>query len=181
MNAKAERPAEHLSFDVMIHSAERQLGRMVLEVGEKEAEGDAMTVSASVAGHLLDIELKDSQGNAHSGTLSIPEETIFMGPSPIWLVHLMLTAPIPEDRMVTAPYVALGLHGDDIEGGFYRFARAGNIVSIAVLDADGNEMIPADIGNGIPGLEVILADDGCPEIIRAGRYVTEVVRVPDGL
>lgn len=181
VNALADRPLEGLSFEVTLHSAERQIGLISLEMWESGMQDEKITVRAHIAGQQMAIQLLDAEGNKHEGNLSVPEETVFLGPSPVWLVHLMMTAPLPEDRTITTPYVAFGLHGDDVEGGFYRLERRGGVVLIAVLDADGNEIIPADIGNGIPGLEVILADDGCPEIIRAGRVVTELIRVPDNI
>jgi len=181
LSASAERPVEGTGFSLELHSAERQLDGIALDIWEKRAADKKMQIKVLISGHQLDISFTDSDGVRHQGVLSCPDETVFMGPSPIWMVHLMLTAPIPSDRMITTPYVALGLHGEDIEGGFYRITRVANRVSIAVLDADGNEILPADIGNGIPGLEVIVTDDGVPATIRAGRFVTELVRIPEAL
>lgn len=181
MTANSERPEEGIAFSLEIHSAERQLDGIALDMWEMRATDRRMQIRVLIAGHQLDIAFTDSDGVRHQGVLSFPEETVFMGPSPIWMVHLMLTAPIPTDRSITTPYVALGLHGEDIEGGFYRLTRVGNTISIGVLDADGKELIPADIGNGVPGLEVIVTDDQVPATIRAGRYVTELVRIPEPL
>jgi hypothetical protein len=181
VHALAERGLEGVDFEVTVHSAERQVGLVSLEMWESGIDDERITVRAHIAGSQMDIQIVDAEGSKHEGTLSVPDETVFLGPSPVWLVHMMMTSPVPEDRAITTPYVAFGLHGDDVEGGFYRLTRHGNIVSIAVLDADGAEIIPADIGNGVPGLEIILADDGCPEIIRSGRVVTDLVRVPENM
>ncbi len=159
-----------IRYAIDIHSAERQLDAITMNVWGKDG-GEKLRLGASIAGHQIELLVKDGDAE-RSGTLTVPDETVYNGPSPIWFVHLFLASPPPADRTVVTPFVALGLHADAISSGFYRVTRAGEMVTMELLNNDGETQST---------IEVTLSDDGCPTLIRSGKVVTEIVRVPQSL
>ena len=94
---------------------------------------------------------------------------MYDGPSPIWLIHMMMTAPPPEDREITAPFVRLDAESGEFRQGFFRVSRKGPTVRLLELDKEGVEH----------DLHVIsLAEDGCPRRIQSGTAEIEIVRTP---
>src|SRR5687768_3909994 len=99
LTASGERPAENLRYELRLHSVERQLD----EIFFRSLAGEQPTRSfhATIAGHVLSLTAPNVDGDSAVGNLAVPPETIYAGPSPIWLLHLVMTAPPPRDRAVT--------------------------------------------------------------------------------
>lgn len=167
LSASAERPDESLRYELRLHSVERQLD----EVYFRSLTDDVPTRAyhAKVAGHILTVATPEEDGGEVIGNLSVPSETVYVGPSPIWLVHLVMTAPPPTDRLVTTPVVSFDIDSGELRGGFYRLEREGNIIAACVLDEKGNER---------GTITLTLAEDGCPKRIVSGDVDTEIVRLP---
>ncbi|MEP7219147.1 MAG: hypothetical protein ABI876_09535 [Bacteroidota bacterium] len=171
MKAGAERPADALRFAVELHSAERQIDRFTIATRDQATDQQKIAIKASIAGHLLTVDFSDPSGT-HNGTLSFPDETIHLGPSPIWFIHLMLVDLIPTDRVITTPFIRYGLDSNSIGSGFYRVSRAGLDVRMELIDETGTvESV----------VEILLAEDGCPKKIMDGETTTEVVRLATAL
>jgi hypothetical protein len=167
MAASAERPVESLRYELRLHSAERQLD----EIYFRSLTDDVPTRAfhAKMAGHVLMLATPDDDGGEALGNLTVPPETVYDGPSPIWLIHLMMTAPPPTDRILTTPVVRFTLDTGEIEGDFYRIVRDGNTVSATHLDKEG-----AEVGS----IVLTLDEDGCPRRIVCGATETEILRLP---
>jgi hypothetical protein len=170
LHAEAELPRTGARYTLDIHSAETQLDTIALTALKGDGS-KSLDLRVSIAGHEFDLSVDDG-AEKREGHLSVPDETIYDGPSPIWLIHLLIVDPIPEDRTVVTPFVALGLSAEEIRSGFFRVSRAGLEITMEVLDNDGN---PEST------VQVTVADDGCPELVRSGNTVTEIVRVPQTL
>lgn len=171
LKAGAERPGDALRFAVEIHSAERQIDRFTISSRDQATGQQQIAMKASIAGHLITVDYTDAAGT-HNGSLSFPDETIHLGPSPIWFIHLMLVDVIPTDRVITTPFIRYGLDPDSISSGFFRVSRAGLDVRMELID---------DTGAVESVVEILLADDGCPQKITAGGTTTEVVRLATAL
>jgi hypothetical protein len=167
ITASAERPDDALRFELRLHSAERQLDDV--ELRALEGEVPTRTLHAKIAGHVMTLESANGDGDESLGNLSVPPETVFDGPSPIWLIHLVMTAPPPTDRVVTTPVVRFMLEGGGAPGIFYRFTRDANRIAIAVLDDQGVET---------SSMSLRLDEDGCPRHIASGATETEILRLP---
>jgi hypothetical protein len=167
MTASATRPVDGSAYELRLHSVERQLDGIAF----RSTGGDLPTraFEAKITGHIVTVSAPGDEGKEETGNFSVPPETIYDGPSPIWLIHLVMTAPPPTDRMPTTPVVRFGLATGELVGGFYRIERAGNDVTATVLDKDGSQ---------IDTLSILLAEDGCPTRIVRGDLETEIVRLP---
>ena len=162
---------------VVVHSAERQLDafeidtrwnentarRHVRLLGEKEG------IYLKLRGEGLADEPLDAE-------FDLPPETIIDGPSPLFLIHLMMTALPAEDREVTTPVVKVSERVGEFTSGFYRVSRSGRDIAIVELDKQGEEL---------GSISIRVADDGCPERIERARRLTErhaehteIVRTP---
>lgn len=173
MEASGERLEEGVRFSTTMHSVELQTDLFTISCWTGgETQEHQTIIHGEIAGYTINLHISGGDGTQHDGAVSVPEETIYNGPSPIWLIHLMMTWPLPDDRIVTAPFVRFGLGADDNDGGFYRFSRAHKRVLIDELDSEGNER---------HRLEIELADDGCPISIRRGDVFTQVIRVPEAI
>src|SRR4051812_39560729 len=81
----ADCAAAGLGYSLTIHSAERQMDRVELTVQEGRDPSPSLTLRADMAGSLLNVDVTDNDGGHNSGNLSVPDEVIYLGPSPIWL------------------------------------------------------------------------------------------------
>jgi hypothetical protein len=167
MAASAERPVESLRYELRLHSAERQLD----EVYFRSLTDDVQTRAfhAKLAGHVLTLATPEDDGGEVIGNLTVPPETIYDGPSPIWLIHLAMTAPPPTDRLLTTPVVRFSIDSGELGGLFYRLEREGNDIAACMLDEEGTEK---------GTIRIALAEDGCPKRIVCGATETEIVRLP---
>lgn len=169
MEAKGERLRRGKGFSLNLHSVERQIDQFAISNWSIPEEQGRTLIRGTITGHDIDLHITGGDGDTHEGSVSVPDETVYDGPSPIWMIHLMLVAPPPGDRAVTTPYVRLGLDADDVQAGFYRVSRQEKLITLADLDEEGNE---------VNHMEIEITEDGCPTVIRYGDMVTEVVRVP---
>ncbi len=171
MHAEGESADGEERYRLDLHSVERQVDDILLcsWIPDDENVQGKFEVRVAVAGHELNVSVNDGDGDAKEGVISVPDETIYDGPSPIWLIHLMMVSPMPADRVVTTPFVRFGLNADEVRGGFYRVARRDSLISMTELDEEGVEQ---------GTVEIELADDGVPMTIRDGAYRTDVVRIP---
>jgi hypothetical protein len=167
MSASAERPVECMNYELRLHSAERQLD----EIYFRSLTDDVPTRAfhAKIAGHILTVAAPEDDGGDVIGNLTVPPETVYDGPSPIWLIHLVMTAPPPTDRLLTTPVVRFSLDSGELGGLYYRIEREGNNIAASVLDEKGNAQ---------GGITINLAEDGCPKRIVAGATETEILRLP---
>ena len=167
MTADAETTTTGVRYDVRLHSAERQVDEFFV----RESEGDRarQEFRALVAGHTVSLSTVDAGGATVEGTVQVPDETIYDGPSPVWLIHLVMTAPPPTDKVINTPVVRYDIGRGELVGGAYIVSRNGNTVFIQVVDDEGNHR---------DDLIVELAEDGCPRFIRSSGAVTEIVRIP---
>lgn len=156
-------------YAVRLHSAERAIDSVHCKVTWTEDGREVMQhFDADIVG--LDVTIRTMRGDeSFEGSISIPDQTFFDGPSPIWLIHAMMTDLPPEDREITAPVAAFDPRTGALVGGFYRFIRSGLTVTAHRLDEEGRQ---------IDQVEIRLADDGCPTSIVADDVITEIVRVP---
>ncbi len=172
LKADGEMPNEHLKYSVTIHSAELQLGDVRCRSVWRSTDGEeTRELSAVIAGKEVRLNLDEGDGRPKEGTWSVPDETIYTGPSPIWLIHLCMTALPPHDRQVTTPVISFDAMNGVMEGGFFRIARTGPDLHIDILDTEGRLVDHRDIH---------LADDGCPVRITGPRSEIEIVRLPEG-
>ncbi|MBC8144977.1 MAG: hypothetical protein H7X80_05280 [bacterium] len=167
MTAVAERVDGGLNYELRIHSVERQLD----DIQFRSQSGGVPTraFNAKIAGHTMTLATPDEHGGEEIGNLALPPETIFDGPSPIWFIHLALTAPPPTDRVVTTPIIRFNISTGDFDGGFYRLKSDGKDVSVSALDTDGVET---------GTLAFTISDDGFVSQIRVGESEIEVQRLP---
>jgi hypothetical protein len=164
MSATADRADANLRYELRLHSVERQLDEIFFR---PHGEAGPRPFHARIAGHIVSINEPD--GEALLGNLNVPPETVYDGPSPIWLVHLVMTAPPPTDREITTPVVRLSLDDGEFHGGFYRLERSGNNIAVSKLDKEGV---------ALGSMSVILAEDGCPRRVVTDGSETEIVRLP---
>jgi hypothetical protein len=169
MTASGEISEDSLKYDLMIHSAERQLDEVTLNFRQVQDGHDTeQRLRAVIAAHDVAIEYNDGK-NDRKGSLSAPEEAVYDGPSPIWMIHLMLVELPPEDREIITPVIYVDPRDGALEGGIYRLKRDGLRVDVVEMSAEGEE-------RGRQSIE--LADDGCPRFIRNGDRTTEILRFP---
>jgi hypothetical protein len=169
MSATGEIAGDSLKYDLMIHSAERQIDEVRLNFQQRQdGEDSRQQLRAVIAGHDIALEYNDGR-NDRVGSLSAPEEAVYDGTSPIWMIHLMMVELPPEDREVITPVLYLDAHDGALEGRLYRFKRDGLLVEVVKMNEEGEE-------RGRQSIE--LADDGCPRIIRSGDTTTEILRFP---
>lgn len=173
MEASGERVEGGMMFSVTMHSVELQTDLFTISswIGRENQEHKT-SIRGEIAGYTINLHISGGDGTVHDGSVAVPEETVYDGPSPIWLIHLMMTWPLPVDRVITAPFVRFGLSADDNDVGFYRFSRGDSRVLIDELDSEGIEQ---------RRIEIELADDGCPTSIRRGDMLTQVIRVPEAI
>jgi|GEM_PF-4192672 len=169
LEASGERISGGRMFSVRLHSVELQADQFAIASWTGVEEQERIEIRGEIAGSDINLHITGAGGDLHEGRVSVPEETVYGGPSPIWLIYQMIATPVPDDRVITTPFVRFGLDADDTGGGFYRVSRSGLHIVMTELDEDG-----AEIGR----LDVDVADDGCPTIIRHGDLVTTVTRVP---
>lgn len=157
-------------FRLRVHSAERQIDAFDVERSWTENTAERRSsIHAVRDGMFLRIEA-DGFGSEHlSGELELPPESIFDGPTPIWLIHLMMTALPPEDRTTTSPVITVRIDGSEFGGGFYTVSRSGADVQFTAIDSDGN---------ATESWTVHVADDGCPERVTGNGTAVEIVRTP---
>ena len=167
LSATAERPEEGLRYELRIHSVERQLDEVYFRSHTDDVPMNSF--SARIAGHIMTVATPDEDGAELIGNLDVPPETVFDGPSPIWLVHLVMTAPPPSDRFLTTPVVRFNIDRGVLNGGFYRIARRDNTITASMLDEKGVER---------GDFTLTLAEDGCPKSIVCGVLETEILRLP---
>lgn len=165
--ASSERPVDNVRYELRIHSAERQLDEIFFRTLTDGSPTRAF--HSKIAGHVMTIATPEDDGGELIGNLSVPPETVYDGPSPIWLIHLMMTAPPPTDRSLTTPVVRFSVESGEIGGCFFKLERRENDITIRELDGDGTE---TDI------IAVTLDEDGCPRLITRGTLETEIVRLP---
>ncbi len=171
MKAEGESGADDLRYAIMLHSAERQLNYVECNARWSENGSDqSRHMHADISGYQIAVRLGDDDHPV--GNVTAPDEAVYDGPSPIWLIHLMLTALPPVDREVTTPVVYFDAKRGALQGEFYRVSRKGLTVNVAVLDGKGE---------AIASKEIELSDDGCPRRIRSGERETEIVRLPHPL
>jgi hypothetical protein len=171
MTASGEIPEDSLKYDLMIHSAERQLDEVTLnfrQVLEGEETETQQRMRAVIGAHDIAIEYNDGR-NDRIGSLNAPEEAVYDGTSPIWMIHLMMVGLPPEDRDVITPVLYLDARDGALEGRLYRLKRDGLHVDVVEMNAEGEER---------GRLSIELADDGCPQRIRSGDTTTEILRFP---
>jgi hypothetical protein len=160
-------------YEVRVHSAERQIDEFQCESGpggdSSSSGAGRQSISAKVTGHLVEMRVNNQDGEPFEGVVSVPPETVYDGPSPVWMIHLMMTAPPPADREVTTPFVRLDPLTGGMTEGFFRVWRSDATVRLLELNIDGEE---------VEEWELELADDGCPRFIRNSRMEQEVIRVP---
>jgi hypothetical protein len=168
MKAEGESNSDRLRFTLLLHSSERQLNTIEFNARwSQDGNEHRRDVHADIAGY--QISLREGENDQPMGNLTAPDEAIYDGPSPIWLIHLMMTALPPVDREVTTPVIYFDAMRGALQGEFYRVSRKGLQVSLEVLD---------DSGERIGLKEIELSDDGCPRRISIGECETEISRIP---
>jgi hypothetical protein len=168
MTAKGESPSDGTSYELMIHSAERQLDEIEFRSNRGSGNGDADFFRATIAGHDMSVHRR-SGDREQFGSITAPDESIHDGPSPIWMIHLMMIAPPPVDREIIAPVIYLDDKHEVVSGRFYRFRRDGLKVEVAQLNEEGELQ---------DHFTIELADDGCPQMIHRNGATTEILRLP---
>jgi len=170
LHADGEIPQEHLRYDVRIHSAERQLEHVRATSFAVGHDGDRPhSLSAVIAGSEIQLTVIDPDGSSREGRLSVPDETVYDGISPIWLIHLFIVDLPPADRQVVTPVISFGPRHGAVEGAFYRVRRDGAEAILETLD---------EAGRMTERRHVLLAEDGCPTRIESADTVTDIVRIP---
>lgn len=158
-----------VSYSLRFHSAEFQIDSIGYRA-EWSEEGNPVVqeLDAEIVG--LDVKIRTRRGQeSFEGDLTVPDQTVYDGPSPIWMIHLMLSDLPPDGRQITAPAAIFDPHTGGLVGGFFKFERTGLEVSVRRMDEEANV---------IDHVTILLADDGCPRQIRAEQRVTEIIRVP---
>jgi hypothetical protein len=169
MTASGQMADDSLHYELMIHSAERQLDEVTLKFRQSQDGKDTeQRMRAVIASHDIAIEYNDGS-NDRIGSLNAPEEAVYDGTSPIWMIHLMMVGLPPEDRAVITPVIYLDARDGTMEGRLYRLERNGLQVSVVEMNEEGEE-------RGRQSIE--LADDGCPRLIKSGDTTTEILRFP---
>lgn len=167
MTAVGERADRSLRYELRIHSVELQLDSIEFM---SRAEGTPESgFKASVAGNMMTVDSKDDAGAIQTSTIAIPPETIFDGPSPIWMMHVAMSSAPPTDRMVTTPVVVLNVDSGEFLRGFYRFASDGKLILVSILNASGDE---------VGSLEMTVADDGIIVRIDGNGRSIDIARLP---
>lgn len=170
MGADGEFPAESVRYTLRIHSAERRLEHVMAVVQTVGREDDRrQTLSANIAGGEMQLTITDPDSSSREGRLSVPDEVIYDGISPIWLIHLLMTFPPPTDRQVVAPVLSFDPRVGAVTGRFCDIRSDGNHVVIETVDESGERS---------QRRLVFLADDGCPVRIESNDTVTDIVRIP---
>lgn len=159
-----------IAYDVRLHSAERQIDEFHCLSRSSESPSETRrTVAARVTGHMVEMKVMNEEGDPFEGTVSVPPETVYHGPSPIWMIHLMMTAPPPADHEVTTPFVRLDPVTGGMSEGFFKVWRSDLLVRLLELNVDGEE---------VEEWEIEMADDACPRFIRNRLIEQEIIRVP---
>lgn len=169
MDADGELVRSQDRYAIKLHSVERQVDDITLTTWNDQDAARKLVIHAVVAGHDISVSVSDGDDDVKEGNISVPDETIYDGPSPLWVVHLMMVSMVPEDQVITTPFVRFGLTADDVRGGFYQVERKGPLVTFTALDTDGSSQ---------GRVEIDLADDGVPMVIRDGDFRTEIIRIP---
>jgi hypothetical protein len=168
MHATGQLLLDGISYHLRIHGSERQLNEVYCRSAKKNSPSEEL--SAVIGGRSMDVTLSGGdRQKLHSGVLSVPDEAIFMGPSPIWYIYMMMILPPPTDRQVTAPALKFALGPVGVNEELYLIDRAGARIRIARIDVKGVETAQS---------ELWLAEDGVPTHIRSGDFATEVLRIP---
>ena len=158
------------SYSLTLHSAERRIDRFEFSArstGRDAPSGD-YGFSAIVNGHELALSSVESGREAHRN-LAVPDEVVFDGPSPLWLIHLLVVTPPPADRTVTTPVLIFDENGGAMKGQFYRFERRGDELDIATLDQQGEVL---------QTFSVRVSESGVPALISSEDTVTEIMMMP---
>jgi hypothetical protein len=162
-------PAPFL-YDVRLHSAERQIDEFQCDSSSGDSGADSRrSITARVTGHIVELKVMNADGEPFSGNVNVPVETIYDGPSPIWMIHLMMTALPPADHEVSTPFVRLDPVSGGMTEGFFRVWRNGSIVKLLEMNIDGES---------VEEWEIELSDDGCPRFIRNSLIEQEIIRTP---
>lgn len=169
MEAEGEILESGLRYSLRIHSAEYQMGSVNYRaVWSEDGEEVIQEFQAEIVG--VDVKIKTTRGSeTFDGDLTIPDATIFDGPSPIWMIHTMLTTPPPGDRQITAPVAVFDPKTGGVVGGLFRFQRTGSEVAVTRMDEDGDV---------VDHLTIHLADDGCPQSMHARQWEMAILRTP---
>ncbi len=155
---------------ITLHSAERQVDQFEIATAWTENTGEHdLQLLAEKEGIYLRLSVDGMEDHPLEGQFELPPETVVDGPSPVFIMHLLLTAMPPEDRSTTTPVVWITPHASELETGFYRVSRTGRHIAIEVLDDDGSFR---------GAIRVDVADDGCPELIDRDGTLTQIVRTP---
>ena len=167
--SNAPGPAQ-LLYEVRVHSVERQIDEFQCESSSGEAGVTSRrSVAARVTGHTVELKASNSDAEPFAGIVNVPVETVYDGPSPVWMIHLMMTALPPSDHEVTTPFVRLDPLSGGMTEGFFRVWRSGSLVKLLELNIDGES---------VDEWEIEISDDGCPRFIRNSRMEQEIIRVP---